>query len=166
MRTISASASVAILLVGLTSFAGAQVGAKKAGDPRVAKVLNEAGLRYSVDADGDFLLSNDVGDGRTQLVWILSNTSELGTLQIRQIWSVAYRSRTPLSPWVANRLLEQNSNVKLGSWHVRKMGGDYVAVFSAQMVADTDQMPLLMALHAVTTTADEMENELTDKDDF
>lgn len=153
-------------LVCLAPLASAQVGAKKAGDPRVEKILKEADLKYTVDGDGDFRLSNDVGDGRTQLVWILSNTSELGTLEIRQIWSIAYRSKTPFSARVANRLLEENSKVKLGSWQVRKMGDDYVAVFSAQIAADTDRLSLLLALHAATTTADEIEKELTGKDDY
>lgn len=154
------------VLVCVAPFASAQVGAKKAGDPRVEKLLKEADLKYTVDKDGDFCLGNNLGDGRTQLVWILSNTSELGTLEIRQIWSIAYRSKTPFSARVANRLLEQNSKVKLGSWQVRKMGDDYVAVFSAQIAADTDKLSLVFALHAVTTTADEIEKELTSKDEY
>ncbi len=153
-------------LVCLAPFVIAQVGAKKAGDPRVEKILKEADLKYTVDGDGDFRLINDVGDGRTQLALILSNTSELGTLEIRQIWSIAYGSKTPFSARVANRLLEQNSRVKLGAWQVRTMGDDYVAVFSAQIAADTDRLSLLSALHAVTTTADEIEKELTGKDDY
>lgn len=153
-------------LVCLAPFASAQVGAKKAGDSRVEKILKEADLKYTVDGDGDFRLGYNVGDGRTQLIWILSNTSELETLEIRQIWSIAYRSKTPFSAGVANRLLEQNAKVKLGSWQVRKMGDDYVAVFSAQIAADTDRLSLLLALHAVTTTADEIEKELTGKDNY
>jgi hypothetical protein len=46
------------------------------------------------------------------------------------------------------------------------MGENYVAVFSAQIAANTDVKTLLLALQAVTSTADEMEKELTDKDDF
>lgn len=154
------------MLACLAPFADAQVGAKKVGDPRVERLLQEAEMKYSIDNDGDFKLANDVGNGRTQLVWILSNTSELGTLEIRQIWSIAYSSETPFSAKIANRLLEQNSKVKLGAWQVRKMSDNYVAVFSAQIAADTDQLSLLLALHAVTTTADEIEKELTGKDDY
>ena len=153
-------------LVCLAPFAGAQVGTKKAGDPRVEKLLKETDVKYTVDRDGDFLLLNDVGDGRTQLLWILSNTSNLGTLEIRQIWSIAHKSKTLFSAKVANRLLEQNSEVKLGAWQVRRLGDDYVAIFSAQIAADTDLLPLLLALHAVSTTADEMEKKLTGKDDY
>ena len=157
---------MAIMLSGLTTCAGAQVGALKTGDPRVEKLLEESDLKYRVDKDGDFRIGNKMEGDRTQIAFILSNTSELGSLEIRQIWSVGYHSKSPFSESVANRLLEQNSKVKLGAWQVRKMGEDYVAVFVAQIAADTDKLSLLVTLHAVTTTADEMEKELTGKDDF
>ena len=135
-------------------------------DPRVEKLLKAAELNYKVDKDGDFRLGNQVTEERTQLAWILSNTSTLGSLEIREVWSVAYRSKQPFSKDIANKLLEQNTQVKLGAWQIRKMGEDYVAVFSAQIAADSDEMTLLLALQAVTTTADLMEKELTGKDDF
>lgn len=159
--------SIALVsLVLLSPLASAQVGAKKAGDPRVEKLLKELELKHTLDKDGDYRLGTDIGEGRTQLVWILSNTEELGTLEIRQIWSVAYRSKAPLSAEITNRLLEQNTHVKLGAWQVRKMGDDYVAVFAAQIGADTDKLSLLLALHAVTTSADKIEKELTAEDEF
>jgi hypothetical protein len=150
---------IAPLLIG-------QVGESKSGDDRVEKLLKAAELNYVIDSDGDFRLLNDVGEGRSQIVWILSNTSTLGTLEIREVWSVAMRSSEPLSAEIANRLLAQNGMVKLGAWQVRRMGENYVAIFSAQINANTDQRSLLLALHAVTTTADAMEKELTEKDDF
>ena len=153
-------------LAGFAPLAHAQVGAKKKADPRVEEHLKAAGLKYAVDKDGDCKLGYNVGDGRTQLAWILSNTSNLGALEIRQIWSIGYRSQTPFSSRIANQLLEENSKVKLGSWQVRKMGTDYVAVFCAQIAADTDLDSLRLALHAVTTTADKMEKELTDEDAY
>lgn len=155
-----------LLLLPVSNPAWSQVGAKKSGDERVKKLLEDAEIKYEVDKDGDFKLINEVNDGRTQLVFVLSETSKLGTLEIRQLWSVAYRSKDPFPALIANRLLEANSEVKLGAWQTLKMGNDYLAIFSAQVAADTDRRSLLLALHAVTTTADEIEKELTGKDDF
>lgn len=157
-----------------TSVCSAQLGApvaaaaskSKEGDQRVKLLLDEVGLKYKVDSDGDYVLVNDMGEGRTQQAWILSNTAQLGTMEIREVWSVGYRSDTPLSATIANKLLEQNGKVKLGAWHVRKMGGQHVAVFHAQIAAESDKMSLLLALQAVTQTTDEMELELTGKDDY
>lgn len=150
----------------LAPTAVAQVGAVKTGDSRVEKLLKEANLRYSVNKDGDFQLVNALGDGRDQVVFILSKTVKLATLEIRQIWSIGYRSKTPLPGIVANRLLEKNSEVKLGAWQVLKPDGDSVAIFAAKIAAETDKLSLLSAIQAVTTTADEIEKELTGKDDY
>ena len=159
-----------ILLAGglLVSSGYGQVGviAARRADQRVETLLEAAQLKYQIDEDGDFALAFKFEDGRTQIAWILSNTTYLGPIEIREVWSIGYRSKEPISPEIATRLLEQNGRVKLGAWHIRKMGSDYVAVFAAQVAADTDQTTLRWALHAVTTTADEMEKELTQKDEF
>ena len=157
---------VLIIAFTATSVCLSQVGAKKSSDRRVERLLDEADLKYEVDGDGDFTLVNGLKNDRSQIAWILSRTSKLGSLEIRQIWSVGYRSKSPLSETLANRLLKENTQVKIGAWQVRKMGDDYVAVFCAQIAADTDKETLLLALLAVTKTADELEKELTDKDDF
>lgn len=143
-----------------------QVGAKKSSDRRVKILLDEADLKYEVDGDGDYKLANKLKDGRTHLIWILSQTSQLGTLEIRQIWSIGYRSKFPLSETLSNRLLKENAQVKIGAWQVRKMGDYHVAIFCGQIAADTDKISLLSAMQAVTMTADELEKDLTDKDDF
>jgi hypothetical protein len=144
----------------------AQVGAKKQGDPRVTKLLDKAGLKSTIDSDGDFRLHNEVSDGRSQLIWILSNTSELRDLEIREVWSIAYKSPEPFTAEVANRLLEENCQTKIGAWQMRKMGDDFVAVFSAQVAADTDSDALVTVIDAVAQTADNMEQELSKGDDW
>ena len=160
---ITLGLSAALALHGVS--AGAQVGMTNGGDPRVAALLDEAELSYEIDGDNDFGLVFEFNDGRSQLVWVLSDTVELDALEIREVWSIAHRSDEPLPERVARRLLSQNANVKLGAWQTRKMGDEYVALFSAQIAADTDVATLVTALQVVSATADEMEIELTGGDD-
>lgn len=155
-----------VIVLATTCVCLSQVGAKKAADNRVETLLDDTDLKYQVDSDGDFRLVNKLKNDRTQLVLILSRTSKFGTLEIRQIWSVGYRSKSPFSAELANRLLKENTQVKIGAWQVRKMDDDYVAVFCAQIAADTDKVSLMLALQAVSSTADELEEELTGKDDL
>jgi hypothetical protein len=155
---------VAIVLAAACSVGFAQVGAKKPHDNRVKQVLEEAELKYEIDKDGDFKTGNKFDNGRTQLAWVLSNTNKLGNLEIREIWSIGYASESRIPDRILRKLLEQNRKVKLGAWQIRKMGDQEVAVFSAQVAADADKETLLLALQAVTSTADEMEKELTGKD--
>ena len=62
-------------------------------DARVERLLKEVAAEYTVDEDGDFRLVYDIGGGRSQLVWIPSGTSDFGSLEIRQIWSIAHRAQ-------------------------------------------------------------------------
>ena len=160
MKTGLLTLGLSAVLALQGTLALAQVGGKPAGDPRVERLLEAADLNYEVDADNDFRLVIEFNDGRSQLLWVLSNTTELDDLEIREVWSVAYRSETPLPTRVASRLLSQNANVKIGAWQTRKMGDEYVALFSAQIAADTDPATLLTVIQAVSATADEMEIEL------
>lgn len=135
-------------------------------DARVERLLKEFAAEYTVDEDGDFRLVYDIGGGRSQLVWIPSGTSEFGALEIRQIWSIAHRSKGPLPADLANRLLDRNGAVILGAWLTEPAGDELGVIFAVQVAAETDALSLRSAIHAVATTADAMEKELTAKDDF
>ncbi|MCK7495340.1 MAG: hypothetical protein MZW92_32815 [Comamonadaceae bacterium] len=104
--------------------------------------------------------------GRRQVVWIPSGTSDFGALEIRQIWSIAHRSKGPLPVELANRLLDRNGAVILGAWLTEPAGDEVGVIFAVQVAAETDALSLQSAIHAVATTADSMESELTGKDDF
>jgi hypothetical protein len=154
-----------LFTAGLAAFA--QVGTKKIeADARVEKVLKEAELKYTIDSEGDFKLYTQVKEKRLQAVWIISETQNLGSIQVRQIWSIGYVSDEALPAPLANKFLEQNAKLKLGAWQIRKMGGKFVAVISAQVGADADRFTLLTCMSAIATTADDMEIELTGKDAY
>jgi len=135
-------------------------------DARVERLLKEVTAEYSVDADGDFRLVYDIGGGRSQIVWIPSGTSDFGALEIRQIWSIAHRSRGPLPADLANRLLDRNGAVILGAWLTEQAGDEVGVIFAVQVAAETDALAMRSAIHAVATTADAMEKDLTGGDDF
>ena len=135
-------------------------------DARVERLLKEVAAEYTVDEDGDFRLVYDIGGGRSQLVWIPSGTSSFGALEIRQVWSIAHRSQGPLPVDLANRLLDRNGAVILGAWLTEPAGDELGVIFAVQVAAEADALSLRSAIHAVATTADAMENELTAKDDF
>jgi len=135
-------------------------------DARVEKLLEEAGLNYTIDEDGDFRLEFALEDDRSQLVWISSKTASYEVLEVRDVWSVAFRSRDPLSAEVANLVLRKNGEMILGAWQVKKWGDDYVLAYAAQVAANADAASLESAAEAVVVTADELEKALTGKDEF
>lgn len=137
------------------------------GDSRIKVLLDELDVRYEVDSDGDFAVSFQLKDDRTQTAFIRSQTSTLGKFEIREIFSIAQISDRPLDANLANALLVYNAHVKIGSWRLLRLEGERcVVAFAAQIDANTDSKSLLTALHAVLHTADEVESKLDSRDRF
>lgn len=133
-------------------------------DERVAKVLRELDVDYTIDSDGDFKVIEDMGGGRTQLAFVRSFTSEYRHLEVREIWSVGYESDTDSIPGdIANLLLDDTFDKKLGAWAKMNNMAVYVVKISANADAETVRSGLTLAMEA----ADEMEEKLSgDTDAF
>ena len=143
----------------------AEAKAGKAPDARVEANLKAAGLAYTLDG-GDFRLNYDLPDGRSQLVWVASGTATLDRLEIRDVWSVAYRAKGALSYEMSLRLLMENARMILGAWQVNQGADEYLVVFSAPVSATADAATLQEVIEVVTLSADRIEKELTGKDEF
>ena len=136
------------------------------GDPRVAKALDQIGIRYEIDGTGDYKVGMKLDDERTQLAFIRSNTFEYGGVELREIFSVGLNSTGPFDARTANLLLEQNTRVKVGAWGVSRSEDDCYAIFSAHVGAELSGDALRAVLVGVLETADEMEKRLSGRDDF
>jgi len=155
---------------------------KPAADPRVKAALDSIGYKYELDSNNDYKLvpiqTEQIGtkpDGtpnfRSQLVYVNSNTETYGSLEIREVLAPAFLSNGPLTPTVANRLLRENNSVKLGSWRLVVINsgpnaGKYLAMFAAQIAANSDAESLRLTIKSVVLIADRMEKELTGADDY
>jgi hypothetical protein len=176
-------ALVCLLLLAHTASAqGGSPTAKPPADPRVKAALEKIGYKYELSAANDYKLvpiqteqSGAKADGtpnfRTQLVYVNSNTERYGTLEIREVLAPVFISNGPLSSDVANRLLRENNQVKLGSWRVVPISsgpnaGKSLIMFAAQINADIDPESLRLTIKSVILIADRMEKELTGTDDF
>ena len=142
------------------------IGAKQ-GDNRVQALLEELDLKYDIDGDGDFRVAFELENGRTQLAFIRSETTQFGKFDIREIFSVAYISEGPLDAQLANALLIYNAHIKLGSWRVERQQDDScIVAFAVQIAANTDAKSLYTALRLVIDTADDIEGKLDEEDKF
>jgi hypothetical protein len=137
------------------------------GDPRIAKALDALEILYEVDSDADYkILYEWEDDGRSQVAFINSATEKLDDLELREVWSVAYVSDKPLPVEIANRLLIDSYDKKLGAWQLLKSEGQHIAVYAVKVDANADAEFLQLALEAALTSADEMEKELLGSDEF
>lgn len=134
-------------------------------DPALKAQLESLELKYEVDSDGDYKVVFDLGEGRSQLVWLRSAVEGYGSLKMREIWSVGYKhGGKPLSAAIANRLLEHGHTVILGGWTKQKKE---FAMFVVKIPVSATPQQLRDAAEAAAEAADEIEKELTPgKDDF
>ncbi|MCG8455215.1 MAG: hypothetical protein MI919_02970 [Holophagales bacterium] len=143
---------------------GAAAAEKPAPDPRVREALEKLELVYEVDTDGDYRLVFEVDDERTQLVYVISTTEEYRNLEVREVWSFGYEAKGGNIPApVANLLLEDTFDKKLGAW--AKVGER--AAFITRVPAEADPDTLYSTLLITLEVAEEMERRLTpDLDEF
>lgn len=132
-------------------------------DPVVKAQLESKGTPFTIDEDGDFQITVQIDEERTQLVWVRSAIEETGHMRVREIWSPGYQSETPAFPSaIANDLLERSNMLKLGSW----VKQDQVAMLVSKIPADASASVLDEAIDLTASAADEVELELTGKDDL
>ena len=87
-----------------------------------------------------------------------SSTENYGSLDVREIWSPGFRIKTGDFPVaVANRLLIDSNNAKIGSW-VRQ--GE-MAMYVVKIDSNASAEQLSDAIDAAIKTADKLEQELT-----
>jgi hypothetical protein len=129
----------------------------EAPDAAIKAQLDSLGMKYDVDSDGDYKLTFDLGEGRSQLVWIRSSTETYGSLKVREVWSPGYKLDGELPAKIANRLLEHSHSMILGGWTKQKT----YAMFVVKILASATPQQVRDAAEAAANAADDMEQELT-----
>ncbi len=128
-------------------------------DSRVRKALDDLDLNYEVDSDGDFRLIMSFDDDRSQLLWVNSNTETLGSMEIREVWSFAFKADEdePISRKRLEYLLQQNAQLKMGAWQPSSNGRN--VIFCATVSARASGDALRQAIRLVAISADELEKD-------
>jgi hypothetical protein len=135
-------------------------------DQRVKAALDKTGWKYEVDEDGDFKVGVTMKDGRTQLAYISSSTANIKGLEVRRITSPAYFSKGEFTATMANRLLKASMVNDFGAWQVGQSKGNSMAFFASKVDANMRPEDFNVALIVNLHSADQMEQELTGKDEF
>jgi hypothetical protein len=166
LRSISLTAIVTTALV-----CGALQPAHAAPpDPRIKMALDKSGLQYEITSDGDFkVIFKFNEDNRSQVILINSNTERIQetNIEVREIYSVGYKINGNLPGQVANQLMKDSQKRKIGAWElINTSSGVSLAVFDAKISADTSTDNLIKIMRLVAIRADNMEQELTGKDEF
>ncbi len=159
-----------IMIAGLafvSIIASAQIGGKSKADPRLRRALNEAELKFTEKVDGNFSLHFTLADDRSHLVLAESETQQMGIIEVREVWGVGWKGSSEPSAYIANKLLRDNAQRKVGAWELHQQAdGSFFAIFNVKVSADCDGEALKSIVYGVARTADDMENALLKSDDY
>jgi len=152
-RSSAAVFACAILLAGPAHAADASVEAR----------LNARGLKFEVDADGDYrVMYSYKQENRTQLVFVSGATEQVSGLSIREVFSPAGRvGADSIDGNKALALMAASRAQKLGSWEIE---GD-VLLFVIKVPDNVDAAALEAAMDIAAETADNKEIELSGNKD-
>jgi hypothetical protein len=157
---------IVVSLLGLMVFFGQIVSAADIPpDPRMEKLLKKARLEYQYDAKAGFKLVNRFSTERLQAVFIESVTHDVGNMEVRKLWSIAFMDDA-IEPAMLRRLMVDNQNLKVGRWSIAQINDREAVIFSATMDADARLGELLSKLSIVTGSADELEKSLVTEDSY
>ena len=145
----------AIAMAGLLLFSPGPASA----DTSVATRLDQRGLKYERDVDGDYKVTyNYASEGRSQLVFVSGGTESVEGFVIREVFSpAATLQQDGIDGAKALELLADSHTNKLGSWEV---DGD-VLYFVIKLPDGVDAAQLEAAMNIAAETADNMEIKLS-----
>ena len=134
-------------------------------DLRVKAILDDIGYKYDITDNGDFKIVIALDSDRTQAVYVKSATEFYDEMEVREIWSFGYSCTGPLPADVANKLLQNSFDQKIGAWQVASNDSVSIAIFAIKMSANADETSVKSAIIAAVRNADAVEMDLTGKDD-
>jgi hypothetical protein len=137
-------------------------------DYRIKSQLENLGIKFQITDTGNFKLIFDMGKGRTQMVIINSNTYEYGGMEIREITSIAaiVDSKNEFNQSNLLSLLELNETYKLGAWQINGGTSPYILQYALRISANSTQSVLNDLIRLAARIADEMEQKLTNEDEY
>lgn len=155
-----------IILASLLSIPNTNVSAapENAIDASVKARLEAAGIKYEVDSDNDFKVTYSfTNDNRTQLLFIISKTESVMGITVREVYSPAARlKQTKINGEKALKLLRDSRNNKIGSWEI----DDELLYYVIKVPDNINSEQLEAIMDIAAQTADDMERELTGRDDL
>ncbi len=122
-------------------------------DP-VPALLDEAGIGYEVDGDGDYrVVFSWAQESRSQMVFVSGRTEDIAGRRIREVFSPAAQLGQALDAETATGLLRDSQTRKLGAW---ELAGD-VLYYVVKLPEPLDAELLELALTIAAESADDRE---------
>ena len=134
-----------------------------AEDASVKRRLDDRGVKYDIDKDGDFrIVYNYTKEKRSQLVYVSGNTETTGGTLVRKVFSpAAVLSANPIDGPRALELLRDAYTNKMGSWEI----GGGILYLVIKLPDSATATELKSAMDIAAELADDMEIKISGSKD-
>lgn len=132
-------------------------------DQRIKKALDELDVKYMIDEDGDYAITITYeAEGRSQLVYVVSETDSIEGFEIRDVFSYAVRDKAPTLEMTSD-LMRTSHKSLIGAFEMTS-GGNFLYI--AKIPANLPPKQLHGIIRAVAAYADDAEKEILGSDEL
>lgn len=131
-------------------------------DQRIKKALDELDVKYVIDDDGDYAITIYEAEGRSQLVYVVSETDSIEGFEIRDIFSYAVRDKAPTLEMTSDLMRTSNKSL-IGAFEMTSGGN---ILYIAKIPANLPPKQLHKIIRTVAAYADDAEKEILGSDDL
>lgn len=132
-------------------------------DQRIKKALDELDVKYVIDDDGDYAITITYeAEGRSQLVYVVSETDSIEGFEIRDIFSYAVRDKAPTLEMTSDLMRTSNKSL-IGAFEMTSGGN---ILYIAKIPANLPPKQLHKIIRTVAAYADDAEKEILGSDDL
>lgn len=132
-------------------------------DQRVKKALDELDVKYVIDEDGDYAITIVYeAEGRSQLVYVVSETDSIEGFEIRDIFSYAVRDKAPTLEMTSDLMRTSNKSL-IGAFEMTSGGN---ILYIAKIPANLPPKQLHKIIRTVAAYADDAEKEILGSDEL
>lgn len=132
-------------------------------DQRIKKALDELDVKYVIDDDGDYAITITYeAEGRSQLVYVVSETDSIEGFEIRDVFSYAVRDKAPTLEMTSDLMRTSNKSL-IGAFEMTSGGN---ILYIAKIPANLPPKQLHKIIRAVAAYADDAEKEILGSDEL
>jgi len=125
-------------------------------DPRLIQALNAVGIKqYAIRPDGSCRILCALPNGRRQGVIVRPSTERFGSLELREIWTVADLKASKLSSDTIIKAMAETGPHGIGAWRIIPFEGtEYGLILAAKLPANVAPKDLGQAIWDIAAWAD------------
>jgi hypothetical protein len=134
-------------------------------DQRVAVMLKNLNIPYTVTNNGNYEIEYDLASGRTQYVYIMSETQKYRGMEVREIWSNAGVLEEDPELDLLYSLMEESGSNKIGAWVLEENDDGILLFYTVKLPVSHTAEDLRQSIAFTAEVADTWEADLF-KDDM